>query len=495
MWFKIFHNIYSSSLSEMTKSFTALLPENKVSVKSIDNKYIWLEDISLIPKESVDRNTEKAATNSSVDAQKLAKRKMAISEESMNGFEQQLLHQDQSEIQVLAQMRGNYDMMMQISRHDASLKRDFQFPSNGAFQATYLVSRRESKEEMMTLDQSDHQILSSVIRLEKSCNCFRNLVDIDDELASADFDDRRISLTPEKLIPCLEPKATLNNEDNILHCVLGKSNMFGTYSAENCSAIRVKLANILKQFLADSDKPIVTVEPYLHWFIKTSNHYKKFANAKKENMKSELMTQNCELSLGAFKNSTSDEGVIKFIESCPALLTLKSIKKSLTSFKYSNQKFFVKKYIEYILDEGQRLGIPILQLVAEKYHKRIHLYVETDNKSQNNLEYYITFERDFTTDYRKDTVYILMKKDGTFCRLEKNKQIHDQLIMFSKPKMHLTKYFNAALRNKLKGLHYNGYINFHIFQSKRVLIVHVKVQNKFNIGNYMFLIKYYIFLL
>ena len=147
-----------------------------MSVKSIDNKYIWLEDISLIPKESVDRNTEKAATNSSVDAQKLAKRKMAISEESMNGFEQQLLHQDQSEIQVLAQMRGNYDMMMQISRHDASLKRDFQFPSNGAFQATYLVSRRESKEEMMTLDQSDHQILSSVIRLEKSCNCFRNLV-------------------------------------------------------------------------------------------------------------------------------------------------------------------------------------------------------------------------------------------------------------------------------------------------------------------------------
>ena len=248
-------------------------------------------------------------------------------------------------------------------------------------------------------------------------------------------------------------------------------------------------------FLDDDTAGIEVITALEYFNLTYTGPNEKFRSLKKENMKSELMTQNCELSLGAFKNSTSDEGVIKFIESCPALLTLKSIKKSLISFKYSNQKFFVKKYIEYILDEGQRLGIPILQLVAEKYHKRIHLYVETDNKSQNNLEYYITFERDFTTDYRKDTVYILMKKDGTFCRLEKNKQIHHQLIMFSKPKMHLTKYFNAALRNKLKGLHYNGYINFHIFQSKRVLIVHVKVQNKFNIGNYMFLIKYYIFLL
>ena len=189
---------------------------------------------------------------------------------------------------------------------------------------------------------------------------------------------------------CLEASHTLNDEDNLLHCIFGQSDVFGTVSYENCSDKRRQLVEKLTAFANDSEMSSRLIEPYLLWFASSFpdwphfQDYKVFEKKKKEDFKRDLdkklEAKDCKKAMMQFQESTTDEGVIKFVQSCASPLALQSIEQSLADFKKFDYKKCVNECINHILNERNKLTEAVLPLAADEFELTIHLYKETDSQ-------------------------------------------------------------------------------------------------------------------
>ena len=81
-----------------------------------------------------------------------------------------------------------------------------------------------------------------------------------------------------------------------------------------------------------------------------------------------------------FQESTTDEGVIKFVQSCASPLALQSIEQSLADFKKFDYKKGVNECINHILNERNKLTEAVVPLAADEFVLTIHLYKETDSQ-------------------------------------------------------------------------------------------------------------------
>ncbi len=256
-----------------------------------------------------------------------------------------------------------------------------------------------------------------------------------------------ISLEPQTLAKCLELKPTLNDADNIFNCIFGRLDMYGTYACSEGEKHRIDLSDSLKsaEFLTQYQAEVISM---LSQFIKGVTDKKNFPQACKvnselkefdqqklkdlESLKEELeKTENEEIfkalySLNTVETTTTNEEENKkqkkeaILDKCPS--QLRTILDTIDDQFPFQEKIFdssiIDEYCQFLTFPGQKLGHAELSLIAVTRSKKIHVYVESEDFDGDDI-----FEHEETINVKGDTEhYVLMREDGSFQRLELNKQ-------------------------------------------------------------------------
>ena len=256
-----------------------------------------------------------------------------------------------------------------------------------------------------------------------------------------------ISMEPQTLARCLELKPTLDDDVNIFNCIFGRLDMYGTYVCSEGEKHRKNLSDRFKstEFLQEYQAELI---PMLSQFIKGVTDIKNFPQAGKvnselqefdqqklkdlESLKEELeKTENEEIfkalySLNTVETTTTNEEENKkqkkeaIVDKCPS--QLRTILETIDDqFPYKEKLFdssIIDEYCKFLTSPWQKLGHTELSLIAITSSKKIHILSETGEFDNEDI-----FEHEETINFRGDTEhFVLMKEDGSFQRLDLNKQ-------------------------------------------------------------------------
>jgi hypothetical protein len=256
-----------------------------------------------------------------------------------------------------------------------------------------------------------------------------------------------ISMEPQTLARCLELKPTLDDDDNIFNCIFGRLDMYGTYVCSEGEKHRKDLSDSLKstEFLKQYQAEVISM---LSQFIKGVTDKNNFPQACQvnselqefdqqklkdlESLKEELeKTENEEIFkalyfLNTDETTTTDEEKNKklkkeaILDKCPS--QLRTILETIDDqFPYKEKLFdssIIDEYCKFLTSPWQKLGHTELSLIAITSSKKIHILSETGEFDNEDI-----FEHEETINFRGDTEhFVLMKEDGSFQRLDLNKQ-------------------------------------------------------------------------
>jgi hypothetical protein len=237
-------------------------------------------------------------------------------------------------------------------------------------------------------------------------------------------------LSPSALVRCLERLSTTDGVDNILHCIFGQKDSFGSYLCQKTEPYRKNISNyiqangttnyhtfssLVKRFVFevkedDKDFPVANAKREEYFKFKDDHQLWKImehvqSELKKEIVKSE--TKKLMKLLEKYEKKPedkvnyvinrflSDEGNRQDAEAWEEAWSssgqnfkqiVKSLKENFNWKEVAKSKALVEEYAKYFQLPLTTLGRSELELIALIYDKKIHVYVIDYQNKQNNNE-------------------------------------------------------------------------------------------------------------